>query len=297
MTIRRRQLVHKFFADRGTHLAAMVAYFALLSFVPLVFLTLSLFGLAHRAKASDFFIRELKHAFPGTSVDHIINLVHHVQNNAAALGIIGGVGLLWSSLSFVQRARVGAQHRLRIAEPALLPRQGNRSGVDGESPDHPLHQPRGRRVRRERAQAPPPLRGQPCRRLHRFLRRLARSASSSSSWSSIAGCRTRMSACRRRYPARSWARSCSRSSFLALPFFVRHASVNVTLRTLGGPAILLLWMYVMANVMIFGGELNWWWRERRRERAEAREPHEHGGSAPPSTHSPVPQPSAPRRSE
>jgi len=89
MTIRRRQLVHKFFADRGTHLAAMVAYFALLSFVPLVFLTLSLFGLAHRAEASDFFIRELKHAFPGTSLDSIIKLVRRVQDNAAALGIIG----------------------------------------------------------------------------------------------------------------------------------------------------------------------------------------------------------------
>ena len=35
----------KFFADRGTHLAAMVAYFALLSFVPLTFLALSLLGL------------------------------------------------------------------------------------------------------------------------------------------------------------------------------------------------------------------------------------------------------------
>ena len=93
MTIRRRQLVHKFFADRGTHLAAMVAYFALLSFVPLIFLALSLFGLAHRAEASSFFIRELKHAFPGTSLDSIIKLVRRVQDNAAALGIIGGVGL------------------------------------------------------------------------------------------------------------------------------------------------------------------------------------------------------------
>src|SRR5581483_3885799 len=72
---------------------------ALLSFVPLVFLTLSLFGLAHRATASNFFIKELKHAFPGTSLDSIITLVHRVQDNAAALGIIGGVGLLWSSLS------------------------------------------------------------------------------------------------------------------------------------------------------------------------------------------------------
>src|SRR5215469_59373 len=77
----------------------MVAYFALLSFVPLVFLAVSLLGLAHRAEASDFFIKELKHAFPGTSLDSIIKLVHQVQDNAAALGIIGAVGLLWSSLS------------------------------------------------------------------------------------------------------------------------------------------------------------------------------------------------------
>ena len=44
--IRRRDLWRKFFADRGPHLAAMIAYFALLSFVPLTFLSLSLLGLA-----------------------------------------------------------------------------------------------------------------------------------------------------------------------------------------------------------------------------------------------------------
>jgi uncharacterized BrkB/YihY/UPF0761 family membrane protein len=43
----------------------------------------------------------------------------------------------------------------------------------------------------------------------------------------------------------------------------------VTLRTLGGPAILLLWLYVMANVIVFGGEINWWWRERRRTAEES----------------------------
>ena len=58
------------------------------------------------------------------------------------------------------------------------------------------------------------------------------------------------------------------ASFQTLPLFVRFANVNVTLRTLGGPAILLIWLYVMANVIVFGGELNWWWRERQRARAE-----------------------------
>ena len=40
--------------------------------------------------------------------------------------------------------------------------------------------------------------------------------------------------------------------------FVRLAGVNPTLRVLGGPVILLLWLYVMANVIVFGAELNWW---------------------------------------
>jgi membrane protein len=57
------------------------------------------------------------------------------------------------------------------------------------------------------------------------------------------------------------------ASFQVLPIFVRLAGINVTLRVLGGPAILLLWLYVMANVIVFGAELNWWFSERRSSRA------------------------------
>src|SRR5213083_1201988 len=96
MRVRRRDLVGKFFADRGPHLAAMIAYFALLSFVPLTFLSLSLLGLAGRADESSFLVKEIKRAFPGTP---IVQLVHAVQDNAATLGIVGGAALLWTSLS------------------------------------------------------------------------------------------------------------------------------------------------------------------------------------------------------
>src|SRR5438093_6053804 len=89
----------KFFRDRGPHLAAMVAYFALLSFVPLTFLALSLLGLVHRADASDFLVRELSRAFPTTSLTSILSLVHRVQDNAATLGVVGGIALLGSSIS------------------------------------------------------------------------------------------------------------------------------------------------------------------------------------------------------
>jgi membrane protein len=94
-----RSVTHKFFADRGTHLAAMIAYFALLSFVPLLFLALSLLGLAGRFDESSFLIHELERAFPGTSLDTILSAVRSIQNNSTALGIVGGSFLLWSSLS------------------------------------------------------------------------------------------------------------------------------------------------------------------------------------------------------
>ena len=73
----------KFFADRGTHLAAMIAYFALLSFVPLLFLTFSLLGLAGRADESSYLVTELERALPKTSVSSIVSFVRTIQNNAA----------------------------------------------------------------------------------------------------------------------------------------------------------------------------------------------------------------------
>ena len=70
-----RAIAGKFFADRGTHLAAMIAYFALLSFVPLLFLSLALLGVAHQADPDSFFVRELHRTFPSTSVDSILAAV------------------------------------------------------------------------------------------------------------------------------------------------------------------------------------------------------------------------------
>src|SRR5213082_1337926 len=89
----------KFFRDRGPHLAAMIAYFALLSFVPLTFLALALLGLSGRADESSFLVTEIKHALLGAPVTQIVELVRAVQRNAATLGIIGGAALLWTALS------------------------------------------------------------------------------------------------------------------------------------------------------------------------------------------------------
>jgi uncharacterized BrkB/YihY/UPF0761 family membrane protein len=45
--------------------------------------------------------------------------------------------------------------------------------------------------------------------------------------------------------------------------YVRYTGLNPVLKTFGPPAILLVWLYVMANILVFGAELNWWMARRR----------------------------------
>jgi membrane protein len=94
-----RATFDRFFGERGTHLAAMVAYFALASFVPLIFLTLSVLGFLDQADSSSALVSYLEDVFPGQSVDSIVSVVDAVQRNAATLSIVGAVALLWSSVS------------------------------------------------------------------------------------------------------------------------------------------------------------------------------------------------------
>ncbi|HET7568575.1 MAG TPA: YihY/virulence factor BrkB family protein [Gaiellaceae bacterium] len=263
MRIRRRQLVHKFFADRGTHLAAMVAYFALLSFVPLVFLALALLGLAHRADASDFFVQELSRAFPGSSLQSILKLVRSVQENATALGIIGGVGLLWSSTSLFS-----------ALESALNIVYGrpNRSFLHGKGIAAAMMAGSLITLFASLVVGAIGVEG-----LRRYLPGVATSSAVAYLLSvtvSLLGVFLFLVSVYRLLPNAPMTVAAAlpgavasavvlEASFQVLPVFVRYADVNVTLRVLGGPAILLLWLYVMANVIVFGAELNWWWAERR----------------------------------
>jgi membrane protein len=279
MRLRKRALFSKFFADRGTHLAAMVAYFALLSFVPLVFLALSLLGLAHRADASDFLVRELKRAFPGSSLQSILTLVRRVQDNAATLGIIGGVGLLWSSLSlfsalesainivygrpnrpFLRGKTLAATLMVSVVVTLFASLVVGGFGVDvlkhyapGFVSDHAVAYILSVAVS---------LLG-----VFVFLLAVYRLLPNE-----------RVSV-REVLPGAVMGAIVLEASFQVLPVFVRFADVNVTLRVLGGPAILLLWLYVMANVIVLGAELNWWSSRRTHESATTR-PHGAGAGAP-----------------
>jgi membrane protein len=53
------------------------------------------------------------------------------------------------------------------------------------------------------------------------------------------------------------------ASFQVLPIYVSISKNVPVLQAIGGPIYLLVWLYVMSNVIVFGAEVNWWFGRRR----------------------------------
>jgi membrane protein len=262
MRVRRRDLARKFFADRGTHLAAMIAYFALLSFVPLTFLSLSLLGLTGRADESSFLVREIKKTLPGTPIDQIISLVHTVQDNAAALGIVGGAALLWTSLSLFS-----------VLESAfnIVYGRPNRSFLHGKGLAVLLMV--GSLVTLFVALLAGSLGVSALQEYAPGFISNSIAAYTLSIAVSLLGIFAFLVSCyyvltnedltvREVLPGSILSAVLLEATFQVLPLYQRYADLNPGLRAFGAPAILLVWLYVMANVIVLGAELNWW-RARR----------------------------------
>jgi membrane protein len=255
--------LEKFFRDRGTHLAAMIAYFALLSFVPLTFLALSLLGLAGAADESSYLVKELKRIFPGTSVSSIVHAVRAVQRNAATLGIVGGVFLLWTSISFFSvlesafnivygrpnrpflRGKALAVVMLIIVLATLF--VGLLAGSIGfdvlkrYAPGF-VHN------------------GVVAYTLSVLVSLAAVFAFLVAVYYLLTNAKLEV---RDVLPGAAIAAVMLEASFQVLPIYVRLSSVSIALRAFGGPALLLVWLYVMANSIVFGAEVNWCRSARR----------------------------------
>jgi membrane protein len=256
--------VGKFYEDRGPHLAAMIAYFALLSFVPLLFLTISLLALAGRPDESSYLVTELKRAFPGSSIASIIHTVREIQKHATALGIIGGAALLWTSLSlfsvlesafnivYGKPNRSFLRGKLLAVGLMLLSLVTLFVGLLIGSFGYDL--------------------------LKRYADGLAKNvyvAYGLSVGVSLLAVFVFLVAVyylltnvehsfRDVLPGAVVAAVLLEASFQVLPLYVRFSGNVVALKAFGGPALLLVWLYVMANAIVFGAEVNWWLTERRR---------------------------------
>jgi len=253
----------KFFRDRGTHLAAMIAYFALLSFVPLTFLALSLLGLAGRANESSYLVTELKRIFPKSSITSIVDAVNAIQDHAAALGIIGGAALLWTSLSFFS-----------VLESAL--------NIVYGLPNRPFLRGKNLAVLLTSSSLVLLFVGLLAGSLgYDLLHRYAPGIVGNSVVAYAASVLVSFAAVfvflasiyylltniklefREVIPGATLAAVGLTASFQVLPIYLRLVKHVPALQALGGPAILLVWLYVMANVLVFGAEVNSCRRARR----------------------------------
>ena len=264
-------MVEKFFADRGPHLAAMIAYFALLSFVPLSFLTLALLGFAGRGDESSFVVDAIQRAFPETPIERIIRLVEAVRRNATALGAIGAAALLWTALSLFS-----------VLESAfnIVYGRPNRSFLRGKGLAVALML--GSLVTLFVALLAGSVGFEVLRRyapgfvgnsVVAYVLSLAISTAGIfaflvSVYYVLTNARVTI---REVLPGAVFATVLLQASFQVLPLYVRFSDLNVALKTFGGPAILLVWLYVMSNVIVFGAEINWWRANRSARRAAAEE--------------------------
>lgn len=235
----------------------MVAYFALASFVPLVFLSLALLGLFGRVDESTALVSYLQDVFPGVSLNRIVAVVAAVQDNARTLGLVGAVALLWSSLSLFSalesaynivydrpnRSFLRGKALASVSMVVLLIVLFTGLGVGTLGTD--------------------------------LLRRDAPSVLASH-WVSLgltvlfsgvalflflfaSYYRLTNASMRRRQalPGAIVSTVAIVVTLQGLPLFVDIASGILALQALGTTFLLLVWLYVMSNMIVFGSVLNW----------------------------------------
>ena len=252
-----RQPIDKFFADRGSHLAAMIAYFGLLSLVPLVFLALALLGLFGRADESSYLVTELQQIFP-SSIESIVRVVQAIQDNAATLGIVGVIMLAWTSLSLFSALESAFN---------IVYNRPNRSFLRGKGIAVVLTLSSlvvlfaGLVVGAFgfdllRRFAPGFIaNGIVAFTLSLIVSTLATFFFLLSVYYLLTNVKLRLSDV---LPGAVIATALLQASFQLLPLYAWLTEDLVTLRAFSGLPILLIWLYVMANVIVFGAEINCW---------------------------------------
>jgi len=264
-----RQILGKFLTDRGTHLAAMIAYFALLAFVPLLFLALSLIALLGQQSESSYLIEELRRAFPASSVDRLVEVVHSIQDQAASLSIIGGIGLLWASLGFFSVLEsafnivYGLPNRSFIRQKllVLVLVAGSLAVLFVALVVSSV----GVKLTKDAGVAGGVL-------SYVYAVAVSTALIFGLLWTLFYLLTNAALTWRETFPGAVFSAVLLQGSFQLLPIFVHFTTGNlVTLQAFGGLALLLFWLYVMANIIVLGAEVNWWMTRGRAQAVAAEE--------------------------
>jgi membrane protein len=261
--LHRHPIIRNFFADRCTHLAAMVAYYALLSLLPLLAIALALIGAFGRPDDGSTLIHELGRIFPGTSVDSLVKLVRGLRRNATALGLLGGASLVWTSLGFLSAMEsalniiYGVPNRpfvrqkllvfalvgsgLALLLVSLVAATTAQTFLD-EHASGLLKQPVWQIASTLVISTSVTL-------LFTFtIYRLLPNTPVSS---------------REVLPGTIAATVLLQLSFAVLPVYLNWAQTLPALKAFGGVVLLLTWLYLMGNIVMLGAEINWWYGRGR----------------------------------
>jgi membrane protein len=237
--------------------------------VPLVFLALALFGLAGRADESSYLVTELETIFPSRSVDQIVRVVNSIHDNAATLGIVGGLLLAWSSLSLFTvlesafnivygRPNRPFLHGKAIAFLLLI---GSLvvlfAGLVAGSIGYELLTRYAGGVFGN---------GYVAYALSVTVSSFALLVFLLAVYYLLTNVTLTV---RDVLPGALLATVLLQASFQILPLYLRLTRDVVALQAFGGLPLLLVWLYVMANVILLGAEVNWWLSHGRHEAATA----------------------------
>jgi membrane protein len=261
-------ILSKFFSDRGTHLAAMIAYFTLLSLVPLIFFALALLGLFDRPQDSDYLVEQARRIFPGISIPNIERAVSAIQENALTLALVGFGFLGWTSLSLFSALESAVN---------IVYGRPNRSFLRGKALAFLLT---GGAVVTLVAGLLVGSVGYDL--LKRFAPGFFANAYVAFALSALVSLVFVFAfllvayymlpnvdvPLREALPGAFIGATLLEVTFQSVPVYIRLSQDVVVLQALGGPVILLVWLYVMANVIVFGAEVNWWFARDRDVLAE-----------------------------
>ena len=251
-------ILRRYFGARGPHLAAMLAYYALLSLFPFVFLAASLVSAIGRPEETSTLLRDLSHVLPGTSAHDLARLVRSLESNAAEIGLIGGVALLWSSLGFLSALESGLNVLYGLPNRGFLHQKLLVLSLLGTA-------------------------------LIGLLLGLTLVVASQTALSEVAPGISHLAAwriggglaisslttflfllivyrtlpnteltTRQVIPGALIATALLQLTFESLPLYVRSVEGLPALKAFGGAAVLLVWLYLMGNVVLLGGAITWW---------------------------------------
>jgi membrane protein len=256
-------VISKYLRDRGPHLAAMVAYYALLSLVPFLFLTASLLGFAGHVSPNSYLIRELTHILPGQSAKDLLGTVHAIQRDAGTLGILGFLGLVWGTLGFYSSLEsalnivFGVQNRTFLRQKwltfvlvtlSLLVLFTSLIVTTAATGWYHRHVPHLIDLK-----------------LIPFVATLAATSAGIflfliAVYRVLTNVELDMADV---WPGALVGTILYQGLFSALSLYLRFSDQLLALRAFGGLVLLLVWLYLMTNILILGAEINWWHWSRR----------------------------------